>query len=72
MERRPWPSQDVAGQFGPGAYADWRETSLGNTAGAIYYPRSKIFAGLMAPLDPRLGELTTLGAAFLAVRASKA
>jgi ubiquinone/menaquinone biosynthesis C-methylase UbiE len=41
-------------------------------SGAIYYPRSRLLARLMAPLDPRLGELTTLGAAFLAVRASKA
>jgi ubiquinone/menaquinone biosynthesis C-methylase UbiE len=40
--------------------------------GAIYYPRSRFLARLMAPLEPRLGELTTLGAAFLAVRASKA
>jgi ubiquinone/menaquinone biosynthesis C-methylase UbiE len=40
-------------------------------SGAIYYPRSRFLARLMAPLDPRLAELTTLGAAFLAVRASK-
>jgi ubiquinone/menaquinone biosynthesis C-methylase UbiE len=41
-------------------------------SGAIYYPRSRFLARLMAPLDLWLGELTTLGAAFLAVRASKA
>jgi SAM-dependent methyltransferase len=41
-------------------------------SGAIYFPRSRLLARLMAPLDPRLAELTTLGAAFLAVRASKA
>jgi SAM-dependent methyltransferase len=35
MEHRPWPSRDVAGQFGPGTYADWRETSLGSITEAI-------------------------------------
>ena len=39
--------------------------------GAIYYPRSMPAARLMAPLDPWLGERSTFGAAFLALRADK-
>lgn len=35
MEHRPLPSRDVAGQFGPDAYADWRGTSLGSITEAI-------------------------------------
>lgn len=41
-------------------------------SGAVYYPRCGPIAKLMAPLDPAFGELTTVGAAFLAVQASKA
>ncbi len=48
-----------------GLHADW-------VSGAIYYPRSAPVARLMAPLDPWLSELTTFGAAFLALRAGKA
>jgi ubiquinone/menaquinone biosynthesis C-methylase UbiE len=40
-------------------------------AGAIYYPRVGLLAKLMAPVDPLLGRFTTLGAAFLAVQATK-
>jgi len=43
-----------------------------HVSGAVYYPRSRVIARLMAPVDPSLGELTTFGAAFLAVRATKA
>jgi ubiquinone/menaquinone biosynthesis C-methylase UbiE len=39
--------------------------------GAVYYPRSGFAAALMAPLDPWLGERTTFGAAFIAMRAGK-
>ncbi len=39
--------------------------------GAIFYPPSRAMARVMAPLDPWLGRLTTLGAGFLAVRADK-
>lgn len=39
--------------------------------GAIYYPRCELIGRLMAPLDPMLGNLTTFGAAFLAILASK-
>lgn len=40
--------------------------------GAIFYPRSAVAARLLAPLDSRLGRLTTLGAAFVAMVAEKA
>ena len=39
--------------------------------GAVYYPRSTRLARLMAPFDPALGEATTIGAAFVALRAVK-
>jgi len=41
-------------------------------SGAVYYPRCRTIARLIAPVDPRLGELTTAGAAFVALRAGKA
>jgi ubiquinone/menaquinone biosynthesis C-methylase UbiE len=40
-------------------------------SGAVYYPRSAPMAKLMRGLDPWLGELTTFGAAFIAVLARK-
>lgn len=40
-------------------------------SGAIYYPHFGLIAKLMAPADPLLGRLTTVGAAFLAVKAIK-
>ena len=39
--------------------------------GAVFYPPSTIAARHMAWLDRQLGAMTTLGAAFLAVRANK-
>jgi ubiquinone biosynthesis O-methyltransferase len=39
--------------------------------GAIYYPRWGLGARLLSPFDPRLGRLTTLGAAFVALSAVK-
>jgi ubiquinone/menaquinone biosynthesis C-methylase UbiE len=59
----------TAGELRMLAQAD--QLRVEQVSGAIYYPRSRFLARLMAPLEPRLGELTTLGAAFLAVRASK-
>jgi ubiquinone/menaquinone biosynthesis C-methylase UbiE len=43
-----------------------------HVSGAVYYPRSRLIATMMAPIDPLLGELTTFGAAFVAVQANKA
>ncbi len=40
-------------------------------SGAVYYPQLALLAGLMAPMDRLLGRLTTVGAAFLAVKATK-
>lgn len=40
-------------------------------SGAVYFPRSAPIAGAMAPLDPLLGELTTFGAAFVAIPCEK-
>jgi ubiquinone/menaquinone biosynthesis C-methylase UbiE len=41
-------------------------------SGAVYYPRSALLARLMRRLDPWLGELTTFGAAFVAILARNA
>jgi SAM-dependent methyltransferase len=41
-------------------------------SGAIYYPRWAPIATRLAPLDRRLGKLTTFGAAFVALQATKA
>lgn len=43
----------------------------GPVRGAVYYPRWGLAARLFAPLDASLGRLTTLGAAFLALSATK-
>ena len=40
--------------------------------GAIFYPRCGLLARLIAPFDPALGRLTTLGAGFVAVLSIKA
>lgn len=45
--------------------------SVDSVRGAIFYPRCGLAARLMAPCDPALGRLTTLGAAFVAVLAVK-
>lgn len=39
--------------------------------GAIYYPRWSLAARLMSPLDSALGQLTTIGAGFVALSAVK-
>jgi SAM-dependent methyltransferase len=39
--------------------------------GAIYYPRWQWAARLLAPRDERISRITTIGAAFLALRARK-
>lgn len=39
--------------------------------GAVYYPRCRLAARLIRPVDPKLGRITTLGAAFLAMTAVK-
>jgi ubiquinone/menaquinone biosynthesis C-methylase UbiE len=54
------------------ALAEAAELRVEQVCGAVYYPRCSFIARLMAPLHPLLGRLTTFGAAFVAVRASKA
>lgn len=44
---------------------------IGHVAGAVYYPRCRSLARLIAPIDPFLGRLTTFGAAFVAIEATK-
>ena len=39
--------------------------------GAVFYPPIGTIARVLAPLDPRLGRLTTVGAAFIAMCAVK-
>ena len=43
----------------------------GSVKGAIFYPPATTPARLLAPFDPTLGEITTLGAAFVAIQATK-
>ena len=45
--------------------------SVERVTGAVYYPRSTRLAQVMAPFDPTLGKATTIGAAFVALRAIK-
>ena len=45
--------------------------TVGAVNGAIFFPPWTELARLMAPLDPSLGKITTLGAAFVAVQATK-
>ncbi len=47
------------------------QLSVEQVCGAVYYPRSVLLARLMAPVDHWLGGLTTIGAAFIALRATK-
>ena len=44
---------------------------INHVTGAVYYPRCRWLARLMAPVDPFLGRVTTFGAAFVAMSASK-
>ena len=45
--------------------------TTGPARGAIFYPPVTTLARLLAPLDSTLGEMTTIGAAFVAVPATK-
>ena len=44
---------------------------VGSIKGAIFFPPWTALARVMAPLDPSLGNVTTLGAAFVAIQATK-
>jgi SAM-dependent methyltransferase len=45
--------------------------SVGRVQGAIFFPPCTALARVIAPIDARLGQLTTLGAAFVAIQATK-
>jgi ubiquinone/menaquinone biosynthesis C-methylase UbiE len=53
------------------AMAEGAGLTVGLIKGAIFFPPWTALARVMAPLDLPLGELTTLGAAFVAVQATK-
>ena len=53
------------------ALVEAAELRADHVSGAVYYPRSRFVARWMAPIDLALGALTTFGAAFIAVQASK-
>lgn len=44
---------------------------VGSIHGSIFFPPWTRLARVMAPFDQRLGEITTLGAAFVAILAMK-
>lgn len=44
---------------------------IGDVRGAVFHPPNAIAAGVTAGLDARLGQLTTFGAAFIALCAHK-
>ncbi len=45
--------------------------AVGEVRGAVFYPRSKLAARLLRPADAALGRRTTIGAAFIALSATK-
>lgn len=51
------------------ALAEQAELSVIAVRGAVYYPPLGLLARALAPLDDWFGDLTTLGAAFIALRA---
>ena len=68
---RTWPQARFrsAGELARLATGSGLEVS--RTSGAIYYPPIGALATLLAPIDRKLGATTTLGAAFIAVAATK-
>jgi len=53
------------------ALAEQAGLSVMLVRGAVYYPPAGLAARVMAPFDSWLGRLSTIGAAFIAVRAVK-
>lgn len=51
------------------ALAEQAKLSVTALRGSVYYPPVGLFARALAPLDSRLGGLTTFGAAFIALSA---
>ena len=67
VARRPVPRRPARLRRWSGARAS-RSVA---TNGAIFFPPWTALARRMAPIDPVLGEVTTLGAAFVTVQATK-
>jgi ubiquinone/menaquinone biosynthesis C-methylase UbiE len=53
------------------AMAEDAGLTVGSVEGAIFFPPWTALARLMAPLDRTLGRLSTMGAAFVAIKATK-
>ncbi len=53
------------------ALAAEAELRVDRLCGAIYYPRVTLVARVMKPIDPMLGKITTVGAAFIAMSATR-
>lgn len=66
-----WRGARFRGAHELAAMARHAGLAVGVINGAIFYPPSTALARLMAPLDPALGRVTTLGAAFVAIVAIK-
>ncbi len=64
-----WKAARFRGAAELRALAEQAGLSVITMRGAIFYPPLGLLARLMAPLDLWLGRLTTLGAAFIALRA---
>jgi ubiquinone/menaquinone biosynthesis C-methylase UbiE len=67
----PWKAARFRSAGELRALTEAAQLRVEHVSGAVYYPRCRSLARLMAPMDPALGELTTFGAAFIAVLATK-
>ena len=65
------PDLDAVTAALPGEHAEQAGLVVETVRGAIYYPRCGLAARFMSPVDPTLGRLTTIGAAFVAMSAGK-
>jgi SAM-dependent methyltransferase len=54
-----------------GALAKGAGLAVRAVRGAIFFPRFRLAARLLAPFDASVGRLTTVGAAFVALSATK-
>jgi ubiquinone/menaquinone biosynthesis C-methylase UbiE len=71
LDTSPWKAARLRSVGELRALTEAAQLRVEHVSGAVYYPRCRSLARLMAPMDPLLGELTTFGAAFLAVLATK-
>lgn len=66
-----WRKARFRGAAELSALAEGAGLSVGTVRGAVYYPPIAWLARRMAPFDPGIGRLTTGGAAFLALAATR-